>query len=122
MNTLLESKQLQKRYLLGKNNEQHVLKDVNLHIERGEFVSVMGPSGSGKSTLLYNISGMDRMTSGSVIFNDQELSALSEKELSNVRLNSMGFIFQHIHQVIKGTQFLLERLVSFGYKVKILVH
>ena len=97
MNTLLESKQLQKRYLLGKNNEQHVLKDVNLQIERGEFVSVMGPSGSGKSTLLYNISGMDRMTSGSVIFNNQELSALSEKELSNVRLNSMGFIFQHIH-------------------------
>jgi putative ABC transport system ATP-binding protein len=97
MNTLLESKQLQKRYLLGKNNEQHVLKDVNLQIERGEFVSVMGPSGSGKSTLLYNISGMDRMTSGSVIFNGQELSALSEKALSNVRLNSMGFIFQHIH-------------------------
>ena len=97
MNTLLESKQLHKRYLLGKNNEQHVLKDVNLQIERGEFVSVMGPSGSGKSTLLYNISGMDRMTSGSVIFNGQELSALSEKALSNVRLNSMGFIFQHIH-------------------------
>ena len=97
MNTVLESKHLQKRYVLDKNNEQHVLKDVNLQIERDEFVSVMGPSGSGKSTLLYNISGMDRMTSGSVIFNDQELSALSEKELSNVRLNSMGFIFQHIH-------------------------
>ena len=97
MNTVLESKHLQKRYVLDKNNEQHVLKDVNLQIERDEFVSVMGPSGSGKSTLLYNISGMDKMTSGNVIFNDQELSALSEKELSNVRLNSMGFIFQHIH-------------------------
>lgn len=97
MNTVLESKQLQKRYMPGKQNEQHVLKDVNLHIERGEFVSVMGPSGSGKSTLLYNISGMDRMSSGSVVFNGLELSTLSEKELSRLRLNDMGFIFQHIH-------------------------
>jgi putative ABC transport system ATP-binding protein len=68
-----------------------------LRIERGEFVSVMGPSGSGKSTLLYNISGMDRMTSGSVFFDGQELSTLSEKELAKLRLNKMGFIFQHIH-------------------------
>ncbi len=97
MNTLLESKQLHKTFTLGKNNEQTILKDVDLRIERGEFVSVMGPSGSGKSTLLYNISGMDRMTSGWVDFNGQELSTLSEKELAGLRLNKMGFIFQHIH-------------------------
>jgi putative ABC transport system ATP-binding protein len=97
MDTLLESKQLYKAYTLGKNNQQTILKDVDLCIERGEFVSVMGPSGSGKSTLLYNISGMDRMTSGSVVFNGQELSTLSEKELAALRLNKMGFIFQHIH-------------------------
>jgi putative ABC transport system ATP-binding protein len=97
MHTLLESKQLQKTYTLGKNNQQTILKDVDLRIERGEFVSVMGPSGSGKSTLLYNISGMDRMTSGRVVFNGQELSTLSEKELAALRLNKMGFIFQHIH-------------------------
>jgi putative ABC transport system ATP-binding protein len=97
MEMLLESKQLRKTYTLGKNNEQTILKDVDLRIERGEFVSVMGPSGSGKSTLLYNISGMDRMTSGSVDFDGQELSALSEKELAGLRLNKMGFIFQHIH-------------------------
>ena len=97
MTILLESKQLNKSYVLGKQNEQHILKDVDLQITRGEFVSVMGPSGSGKSTLLYNVSGMDRMTSGSVTFNGQELSALSEQALSEVRLTDMGFVFQHIH-------------------------
>ena len=94
--TMLQVEKLNKRFILGKQNEQHVLKDVDLQIERGEFVSVMGPSGSGKSTLLYNISGMDRMTSGSVVLDDQELSDLSEQALSNERLKKMGFIFQHI--------------------------
>jgi putative ABC transport system ATP-binding protein len=97
MTVLLESSDLNKRFVLGKQNEQHVLKDVDLQIERGEFVSVMGPSGSGKSTLLYNISGLDRMTSGSVVFDGQELSDLPEEALAQVRLMDMGFVFQHIH-------------------------
>ena len=97
MNTLLESRQLNKSFLIGKGNERPILKDVDVQVERGEFVAVMGPSGSGKSTLLYNISGMDRMTSGSVRFNGQELSALSEEALAKLRLTEMGFVFQHIH-------------------------
>ena len=97
MNLLLESKKLNKKFIMGKKNENHVLKDVDLQIEKGEFISVMGPSGSGKSTLMYNISGMDRMSSGSVVFNSMELSVLPEKELSALRLKNMGFIFQHIH-------------------------
>ena len=101
MTALLESQQLCKSFVLGNDNEVTVLSDVDLTIEPGEFVSVMGPSGSGKSTLLYNISGMDRAKSGCVLFNGQgitrDLTALSEEELSKVRLTGMGFVFQHIH-------------------------
>ena len=97
MSALLESQQLCKSFVLGNDNEFTVLSDVDLTIEPGEFVSVMGPSGSGKSTLLYNISGMDRAKSGRVLFKGRDITALSEEELSKVRLTGMGFVFQHIH-------------------------
>lgn len=97
MTALLESQQLCKSFALGNDNEVTVLSDVDLSIEPGEFVSVMGPSGSGKSTLLYNVSGMDRAKSGNVLFNGQEITTLSEEALAEVRLTGMGFVFQHIH-------------------------
>ena len=97
MTALLESQQLCKSFVLGNDNEVTVLSDVNLSIESGEFVSVMGPSGSGKSTLLYNVSGMDRAKSGNVMFNGKDITALSEEALAAVRLTGMGFVFQHIH-------------------------
>ena len=88
---------MNKKVELEKDHELHILKDVDLEIEEGEFVSVMGPSGSGKSTLLYNVSGMDRITSGSVKFKGHEISTLKEEELAKIRLNHMGFIFQDIN-------------------------
>lgn len=97
MSNILEARGINKKVELGKDNELHILKDVNLDIEKGEFVSVMGPSGSGKSTLLYNVSGMDRITSGSVKFKGLEISGLKEEELAKLRLNNMGFIFQNIN-------------------------
>lgn len=96
-NIILETYGLKKVYNLGKGNSQTVLKSINVQIKRGEFVTIMGPSGSGKSTFLYNISGMDKMTAGSVVFDGQDLSTLSEKELSNLRLTQMGFVFQQPH-------------------------
>lgn len=97
MSNILEARSLNKKVELGKDNELHILKDVNLEIEEGEFVSVMGPSGSGKSTLLYNVSGMDRLTSGSVKLKGIEIGGLKEEELAKIRLNNMGFIFQDIN-------------------------
>ena len=112
-NTVLEAQQLTKNYVLGKNNELPVLKAVDLKIERGEFVAVMGASGSGKSTLLYNICGMDRVTSGSVLFNGVDLTRLPEPALARIRLTNMGFIFQQIH-LLKHLS-IFDNIVLSGY-------
>lgn len=71
-----------------------VLNGIDLSVEVGEFLVVMGASGSGKSTLLYCISGMDRPTSGSVSLQGRDLTSLDDSEMSQVRLTQMGFIFQ----------------------------
>lgn len=71
-----------------------VLKGINLEVGPGEFVAVMGSSGSGKSTLLYCISGMDRPTEGAVRYLGRDLTELDDKEMGEVRLREMGFVFQ----------------------------
>lgn len=71
-----------------------VLNRVSLDIARGEFVSVMGPSGSGKSTLLYALGGLDEIDGGQVLFDQQDLHALSDNERSDLRRTRMGFVFQ----------------------------
>ncbi len=92
---IIEAKNLCKTYIVEKR-QNNVLKNVNLKVEKGEMVAIMGPSGSGKSTLLYSISGMDKITSGEVIFDGKDISKLSKNELSELRLNKMGFIFQQM--------------------------
>lgn len=116
MNALLESKDLNKSYRIDANNEQQVLFDVNLQVNPGEFVSVMGPSGSGKSTLLYNLCGMDSMSSGSVRFKDYTLEKLTEPQLAMVRLKEMGFVFQQIH-LLRNLS-ILENVLLSGYLSK----
>lgn len=74
-----------------------VLDGVNLEVSAGEFVVIMGASGSGKSTLLHLISGMDRPSSGQVFLEGRDLTSLSDKEMSRVRLLQMGFVFQQGH-------------------------
>ena len=98
MKTILEAKGLCKTYIVNKN-QNNVLKNIDLKINEGEMIAVMGPSGSGKSTLLYCISGMDRATAGEVLFDNKELSELKEKELSRIRLDEMGFIFQQMYMM-----------------------
>jgi putative ABC transport system ATP-binding protein len=70
------------------------LDGVSMEVRRGRFVAIMGPSGSGKSTLLHCLAGLDRVTSGQIFLEDEEISALSEKDLTLVRREKMGFVFQ----------------------------
>jgi putative ABC transport system ATP-binding protein len=76
------------------DTEVRALDDVDVEFGRGAFTAIMGPSGSGKSTLLHCIAGLDSLTSGQVYLGDVELSALSEKHLTQVRRDRIGFVFQ----------------------------
>ena len=81
------------------NETANVLKDINLDIEKGEFVSIMGPSGSGKSTLLYLLGGLDMPSSGTVKINGTDLSSLKDKQLCKMRNEDIGFVFQFYNLV-----------------------
>ena len=98
MNNIIEVKDLCKTYVTNKR-QLNVLRNVNFSIAEGEMVAVMGPSGSGKSTLLYTVSGMDSASAGSVIFCGEDITKLSQTELSDMRLDKMGFIFQQMYML-----------------------
>ncbi|MBF0787628.1 MULTISPECIES: ABC transporter ATP-binding protein [unclassified Streptococcus] len=86
-----------------KNGEQElrVLKDIDLEVEEGEFLAIMGPSGSGKSTLMNIIGLLDRPTAGEYILEDTEVSQISETKLAHVRNKQIGFVFQQFFLLSK---------------------
>jgi putative ABC transport system ATP-binding protein len=94
--SLIKLENVSKKYQLGKV-ELVVLKDINLEINPGSFVSIMGPSGSGKSTLMYLLGCLDTPTSGSIFLEDKDVSKFSEDELARVRGRKIGFIFQQFN-------------------------
>ena len=95
---ILEVKDLCKTYIVNKR-QNNVLKNVSFTVSEGEMAAVMGPSGSGKSTLLYAVSGMDSITAGEVKFCGKNIAQMGEKELADLRLNEMGFIFQQMYML-----------------------
>lgn len=96
-----------KTYVIEKR-QNNVLRNVSLEIKQGEMVAVMGPSGSGKTTLLYTVSGMDNATAGKVDFFGRELTGLSANEISDMRLEQMGFVFQQM--VNERAKILMQKL------------
>lgn len=87
-----------KTYIINKR-QNNVLRNINLEIKAGEMVAIMGPSGSGKTTLLYTVSGMDDATAGKVNFFGKELTSLKSNEISDLRLQEMGFVFQQMYML-----------------------
>lgn len=98
MKNILEVKDLCKTYIVNKR-QNNVLRNVNFSVSEGEMVAIMGPSGSGKSTLLYTVSGMDSTTAGTILFQEKDITKLDAKELADLRLNEMGFIFQQMYML-----------------------
>lgn len=90
---ILDLQSIYKTYGQGQL-EVPVLKDVNLQVTEGEYLAIMGPSGSGKSTLMNIVGCLDRATSGTYLLDGENISTLSEKQLSEVRLKKIGFVFQ----------------------------
>jgi putative ABC transport system ATP-binding protein len=81
----------------------HALRDINLHIEAGEYLSIMGPSGSGKSTLLNLLGLLDRPTSGRYLLDGQDATALNDTQQARLRREQIGFVFQFFHLVPRLT-------------------
>ena len=115
MATVIETKDLCKTYIIDKR-QNNVLKNINLKVDEGEMVAIMGPSGSGKSTLLYSISGMDQATSGRVLFDGEDLSKMNSADLAETRLDKMGFIFQQMYMMKNLT--ILDNILLPAFESK----
>jgi len=93
---------IDKTYIVGEK-PLHVLNDINLSIEAGEYISIMGPSGSGKSTLLNMIGLLDRVDNGNLVLDSTETTSLTEEQRAKLRRNSLGFIFQNFQLISRLT-------------------
>lgn len=91
---MIQLENVQKYFFRGEPREIHALRDINLHIEEGEFTLFNGPSGCGKTTLLNAIGALDDVDSGKIYLDGRDIATLDENERTTLRLNEMGFVFQ----------------------------
>ena len=111
---LLKTEKLSKSFSNG-GTMQHVLRNIDLALYKGDFTVIMGASGAGKSTLLYALSGMDTPTLGTITFHDQVISGLSQDGLAVFRRDHCGFVFQQIY-LIDGMS-VMDNVLSAGLLV-----
>ena len=96
---IIRTKELTKIYDMG-TKKVNALNGIDLTVEDGEFIAVMGTSGCGKSTLLHMLGGLDRPTSGSVEINGRDLAVMKDKDLSIMRRDYIGFVFQKLFNIL----------------------
>ncbi|MCL2360972.1 MAG: ABC transporter ATP-binding protein [Defluviitaleaceae bacterium] len=111
---LITTKKLSKAFSIG-GRDQHVLKNLDLEINEGDFTVIMGPSGAGKSTLMYALSGMDKPTGGSISFLGSEISTLSNDALARFRRKNCGFVFQQMF--LLDNMSILDNILAAGFLV-----
>lgn len=116
MTKTIECRKLTKSFQ-GDGIETYALRDVNLVLEEGDFISIIGPSGSGKSTLLSIIGTLDEPTSGELLHEDHPVHRLNSRQLADFRFENIGFIFQQFHLI--PTLTAVENIMAplFGRKV-----
>lgn len=101
MSSIIKLENIVKKFYVGEPNELEILHGISLEVEQGEFVSIVGPSGSGKSTLMNTIGVLDRPTSGTYILDGIDVGEAEESELSNIRNQKIGFVFQTYNLISK---------------------
>ena len=114
MNTILEARDLCKTFS-NATVQQHVLRNLNLTIEEGDYTVIMGNSGSGKSTLLYSLSGIDRPTLGEISYRGEAITKYSNDKLAIFRRKNCGFVFQQNY--LNDTMSILDNIVICGLLV-----
>lgn len=98
-NTIIQMKGIVKRFYIGAPNELEILHGIDLSVEKGEFVSIVGASGSGKSTLMNLIGALDRATEGSYMLDKTAIEQAEDQELSAIRNRKVGFVFQNFNLI-----------------------
>ena len=101
---MIQTKNITKEYIIGSQVVQ-ALKGINLDVDKGEFISIMGPSGSGKSTLMNIIGCLDSPSDGEYYLNNKPVSKLNDDELADIRNKEIGFVFQSFNLLARNTAF-----------------
>jgi putative ABC transport system ATP-binding protein len=99
---IIETRDLWKTYIMG-SEEIHALRGLDISIDKGEYVAIMGPSGSGKSTLMNLIGCLDTPTKGSYLLNEKQVSQMNDNELARIRNEEIGFVFQTFNLLPRAT-------------------